>query len=63
MERMKTQNINRTLLYSQAYYAQKWGQVLNNNRPLVETNMRQIAEIDWYPWATNKFKITAYDKE
>lgn len=53
---------NKTLLRAQAYYQKKWGHVLNNNGPEVATYTPSLPEIDWYPWATTKYKITAYDK-
>jgi hypothetical protein len=61
MERLKTKEINRNLEYSQGYFLRKWGHVLNNNQPVINSNVRLIEEIDWYPWATKKYEVTAYD--
>jgi hypothetical protein len=64
MERMQPEqgrDRNKTLLRAQAFYAKKWGHVLNGNGPEVATNTPAFPEIDWYPWATTKYKITAYD--
>jgi hypothetical protein len=61
MERIKTQEKNRVLLGAQAFFIKKWGHLLNNNSPVVSTYTPQLEEMDWYPWATTKYGITAYD--
>jgi hypothetical protein len=64
MERIQTApkpDMNKTLLRAQAYYKHKWGHVLNNNGPEIATFTPAFPEIDWYPWATTKYKLTAYD--
>lgn len=51
---------NPTLLHSQNHFRQKWAVDLDNGQPVVHSIARQFKEIDWYPWATQKFGIKAY---
>lgn len=49
---------NRILEHSQSYYVSKWGHMLNGTGPISRTDLpngSMIAEIDWYPWFTEKY--------
>lgn len=61
MERIKQQEKNRVLLGAQAFFKEKWGHVLNNNTPVTSTYTPHFEEIDWYPWASTKYGVTAYN--
>lgn len=52
---------NPTLAHSQGHFRRKWNIDLDNNRPVIESWDRQLAEIDWYPWFSKKHGFTAYD--
>ena len=45
---------NKTLVYSQKHYKDKWEQWLDNGQPAWRANNRLIPEIDWYPWASKE---------
>ena len=52
-------NTNRILEHSQAFYCSKWGHMLNGTGPISQNRFGSdgslIAEIDWYPWFTQKY--------
>lgn len=53
---------NRTLAAARAHFREKWGGDLMPNVSVINPDyVRKIREIDWYPWASKKYGITAYD--
>lgn len=50
-------NENSTLKHSQEHYREKWGLILDCNRPCVEAETKRTKDIDWYPWATKKLEL------
>lgn len=52
---------NPTLKHSQKHFLDKWGVLLDNNRPVIESWNRQMEEVDWYPWFSKKHGFTAYE--
>jgi len=49
---------NRVLEHSQALYTAKWGHMLNGTKPINRNDLPNgsiLAEIDWYPWFTEKY--------
>lgn len=49
---------NRVLEHSQAFFVSKWGHMLNGTGPISRMDLpagSRLAEIDWYPWFTEKY--------
>lgn len=58
IEKVVGVHTNRILEHSQAFYASKWGHMLNGSGPISRADVPHgslIAEIDWYPWFTQKY--------
>lgn len=52
---------NDTMTAARLHFKEKWGHDLLHGVPVTDTKYeRKIREIDWYPWATKKYEITAY---
>lgn len=49
---------NPTIKAAQALFEKKWGVMLDNGRPLIESLVRKEPELDWYPWFSRKHGIT-----
>lgn len=56
----QTSETNPTIKAAQALFEKKWGVMLDNGRPIIDSLVRKEPEINWYPWATKKFGIEVY---
>jgi hypothetical protein len=52
---------NPTVKGADNHFLTKWGVPIDSGKPAIHSYDRKLAEIDWYPWATRKFGIKAYD--
>lgn len=53
-------NNNPTIKASQQHFRNKWGIELDNGSPVINSLVRHMPELDWYPWFTKKHNINTH---
>ena len=56
-----TTETNPTIIAAQKHFKDKWGDILDNGKPVIQYSEQKVPELNWYPWATKKYGVTAYD--